>query len=104
MRIKSITMIKFYSNNNRKLLSSIHKLNRLPGDEVDFNDQGVIMEYVVDKKQQNDFHLVSEPHESSCETLCCRLCGTNSFVIGQKEFFSALKCENCGYEVSIHEG
>lgn len=97
-------MIKFYSNNNRKLLSSIHKLNKLQSDEADFNDEGVIMEYVVEKKQQKDFHLVSEPEESSCETLYCRLCGTNSFVIGQKEFFTALKCEKCGYEVSIHEG
>lgn len=97
-------MLKFYSNNNRDLLAKIHSLNKLPSNESTFSDDDVIMEFVIEKQQRKEFHLISDATETSCETLICRLCGNEHFKIGQKEFFTALKCDSCGYEVGIHEG
>lgn len=97
-------MKKFYSDNNRELLASIHKLNKIKGKVNDFNDDDVIMEYVIEKKQQDDFHIVQSQEQSCCSTLVCRLCHSKRFTVGQKEYFTAIRCENCGYQVGIHEG
>ncbi len=97
-------MIRFYSNNNRKLLAAIHKLNKLQGKLNELSDQDIIMEYVIEKQQQNDFHLVSSIDENRCKTLICRICGDDKFIAGQKEYFTSLKCTTCNYEVGIHEG
>jgi hypothetical protein len=97
-------MIKFFSNNNPGLLKAIHKLNSLQKDIADFTDQDVIMEYVIEKKHRDEFHLVSDEIEKRCATIVCRLCGNDQFVIGQKEYFTAIKCTRCKYELGIHEG
>lgn len=97
-------MLKFYSNNNRDLLTDIHKLNNIQSVESEFTDQAVIMEYVIEKRQQKNFHLVKSQDEGCCETLVCKLCENDQFIIGQKEYFTALKCVNCNYEIGIHEG
>jgi len=97
-------MKEFYSNNNQELLTTIHKLNAIEGKLVDFSDDDVIMEYVIEKKQRDDFHIKQDPEQKCCSTLVCRICGNDKFTVGQKEYFTAMSCENCGYQVGIHEG
>lgn len=97
-------MIKFFSNNDPGLLASIHKLNNPQKEFTDFADQDVMMEFVVEKKQRDDFHLVSDENETRCATIVCRLCGDDQFIVGQKEYYTALKCVRCNYELGIHEG
>ena len=97
-------MTRFYSNNNRKLLAAIHKINKLQGKVNELSDLGIMMEYVIEKRQRNDFHLVSSIDESRCKTLVCRICGDDKFIVGQKEYYTALRCTNCNYDLGIHEG
>ncbi len=97
-------MLKFYSGNNRKLLTDIHQLNKVSKDITDFTEADVIMEYVLEKKSGSDFHLDTGVKDAYCMTLTCRLCGNNKLIVGQAPYFTAVKCTDCGYEVGIHEG
>lgn len=97
-------MSNFYSNNNRKLLASIHKLNCVLSDVADFKDEDVIMEYVVEKQHRNEFHLERGMIDEECATLSCRICNSDQLIVGQKRYFTAIKCGRCGYELGIHEG
>lgn len=97
-------MQNFYSNNNRELLKSIHKLNSVEGRVEDFMDDNVIMEYVIEKKKSNLFQASGGVKNSGCESLRCRLCGGNQFIVGQDKYFTAIKCKTCNYEVGIHKG
>ncbi|MEJ2596252.1 MAG: hypothetical protein P8100_14270 [bacterium] len=97
-------MLNFYSGNNRRLLKDIHQLNKVSKAITDFSETDVIMEYVLEKKKGDEFHLVAGMKDECCKTLTCRLCGNNKLVVGQAPYFTAVKCTVCGYEVGIHEG
>ncbi len=34
----------------------------------------------------------------------CRLCGGTTFNVGVDDFYTAIRCINCKWELSIHEG
>ena len=97
-------MSQFYSKNNRTLLSTIHKLNCILGSVEDFNDEDVIMEYVLKKERRSDFHLNHESGKEGCESLICRVCNNDRLIVGQAAFFTAVRCVNCDYEITVHEG
>jgi len=97
-------MGQFYSKDKKDLLASIHKLNCVLTDVEAFKDNEVVLEYVIERQQRNDFHLKRGADYSGCATLVCRLCGNDKFIVGQSHYFTALKCDQCGYEVGIHEG
>lgn len=96
-------MSLFYSNNNQSLLKDLHKNNNLKIEVEQFSDQNVIAEFVIEKKKRNDFHLERSP-QSGISTMICKICGNDKFIVGQAEFFTAIKCDECGYELGIHEG
>ena len=95
-------MKKFYSGNNRELLKRIHLMNGVARDLGSFSDRDVIMEYVLEKKSGDDFHVGSG--DATTVQLVCRLCGADRLMVGQGPYFTAVKCINCGYEVGVHEG
>lgn len=97
-------MNQFYSNNNRELLATVHKLNCVLGEVNNFSDDDVIMEYVLEKQERNDFHIVRGTGGVSCSTLVCRICGNENLRVGQGAFYTAVKCDNCDYEIGVHEG
>ena len=97
-------MEQFYSKDNKDILTSIHKLNCVLTEVEDFKDSEVILEYVIEKHQRNDFHLKRGTDNSGCSTLVCKLCGNDKFIVGQSQYFTAVKCDQCGFEVGIHEG
>ena len=97
-------MNQFYSNNNSKLLASIHKLNCILDDVENFTDEDVIMEYVLAKESKNDFHVNRGMNNERCSTLVCRICGDDKLIVGQIPFFTEVKCNTCGYEIGVHEG
>ena len=97
-------MGQFYSKDNKNLLASIHKLNCVLTQVEGFKDSEVVLEYVIEKQQRDDFHLKRGADQHGCSTLVCRLCGNDKFIVGQSQYFTALKCDRCGFEVGIHEG
>lgn len=38
------------------------------------------------------------------KTLKCRDCGSTLFEVGQGSYFTAIRCQNCMWEMEIHEG
>lgn len=97
-------MSLFYSKNDKSLLSDILKKNDLKKDFEQFNDQNVIAEFVIQKEKRNDFNMDKSSYSGGISTLICKICGNDKFVVGQAEFFTAIKCDRCGYELGIHEG
>jgi len=43
-------------------------------------------------------------YDGPLETLVCLSCGTNRFIVGRKAYYTAARCEKCGWERCIHEG
>lgn len=97
-------MSQFYSNNNAKLLATIHKLNCMLDNVENFKDDDVIMEYVLERQSKEDFHIIPGMKDEKCATLVCRICNNDKLVVGQTAFFTAVKCGNCGYEIAVHQG
>ena len=97
-------MHQFYSNNNPKLLASIHKLNCILDDVEKFKDEDVVMEYVLAKEPTGDFRVAHGMNEEKCLTLVCRVCGNDKLIVGQIPFLTKVKCDTCGYEIGVHEG
>lgn len=97
-------MSLFYSKNDKSLLSKILKKNDLKKDLKQFDDQNVIAEFVTQKENRNDFHIDRSSYSGGISTLICKICGNDKFIVGQAEFFTAIKCDKCGYELGIHEG
>lgn len=58
----------------------------------------------VASEQRNEFHIGQSYEEKTCETLYCKHCGSDKFKVGQADYFTALKCTTCEYEICIHDG
>jgi len=56
-------------------------------------------------KQRNDFKFKKQSYDKGYpKTIICKKCGNDKFIIGQGDYYTAIKCPNCGYEIEIHEG
>lgn len=55
-------------------------------------------------EQRGDFHIGQIYDEEPAETYICKKCGADKFIVGAGDYFTALKCTNCGWEMCIHEG
>ena len=94
----------FYSNNNKSLLKKIIEKNQLEVELNEFEDDNVVSEYVLNNKDNNDFTISLGPQSKGIATLDCKICGADSFIVGQAEYFTAIKCKVCQYEIGIHDG
>lgn len=54
--------------------------------------------------QRNDFHVKKSYDKETCATLVCNICGCDKFTVGQGSYFTAIKCDKCGWERCIHDG
>ena len=94
----------FYSNNNKSLLKKIIEKNQLDAELDEFEDDNVVSEYVLNNKDNNDFTISLGPQSKGIATLSCKICGADSFIVGQAEYFTAIKCTVCQYEIGVHDG
>lgn len=94
----------FYSGNSEKILKLVKENNQLKNETKPFSDNNVIAEFVLKKEDRNDFILKKDSPSGGISTLVCKICGNDKFIVGQAEFFTAIKCDTCGYELGIHEG
>lgn len=60
---------------------------------------------IIEYKLLNEFksHQCYEK-PADTQTLICRKCNTDLFKVGQGDYFNAIKCINCNYEVPIYHG
>ena len=55
-----------------------------------------------DAKRRNDFQWVKDFEEA--QTLICRQCGSDQFIVAHWNYFTAIKCVKCKWERCIHDG
>jgi len=49
--------------------------------------------------ENDDFHI-----ELVDSTLVCNICGAKKFIVGEGDYFVAIKCDKCGWERGIADG
>ena len=54
-------------------------------------------------EQRGDFSVGQSYTKDVCKTVICK-CGNDKFLVGQDDYFTALKCLECGIEGGIHDG
>ena len=54
--------------------------------------------------KEGDFEIGQCYEETPAKTLICKKCKSKKFIVGQGNYFTAIKCEKCEYEICIHEG
>ena len=60
-------------------------------------------DYLVEKKEI-EFNIGQSYEETPAKTLMCKHCGSEEFKVAQGDYFTAVKCVKCEYEVCIHKG
>ena len=53
---------------------------------------------------EGDFDIGQCYEDTPAKTLVCKKCKSKKFIVGQASYFTAIKCEKCGYEICIHSG
>jgi|SaaInlStandDraft_4_1057021.scaffolds.fasta_scaffold307941_1 ribosomal protein S27E len=56
------------------------------------------------KTAETIFHVGQSSSDKPVPTIKCIQCGGTRFNVGSAEYFTAIRCPNCGWETGIHEG
>ena len=60
---------------------------------------------VLDRDEADDtFHIGQTYEDVAATTLVCRICRGREFNAGAGDYYTALRCPTCGWELCIHEG
>ena len=59
---------------------------------------------LVTSVQDDRFHIGQSYEKDACKTYTCLKCGSNQFYVGKGDYYTALKCPICKWEICIHEG
>lgn len=70
------------------------------GDEFD----SVPKESFINEKQDNLFHLSQSYEKKIVDTIYCKHCGGKDFNVGVGDYYTAIRCINCEWEMCIHKG
>jgi len=55
-------------------------------------------------KDLGDFESGQAYENKPAKTLVCKKCKSKRFIVGTGSYITIIKCENCGYELCVHEG
>jgi len=58
----------------------------------------------LEEKNEIEFNIGQCYEDIPARTLICKHCGCDTFKVGQGNYFTAIKCINCEYEVCVHDG
>jgi hypothetical protein len=51
-----------------------------------------------------DFSIGQSYVEEPAYTIICKKCGSDKFIVGRSDYYTAIKCGKCKYELCIHQG
>lgn len=60
--------------------------------------------YLLKTDDTIKFHVGQSYTKNTAKTLACSICGGTEFNVGQDDFFTAIKCVKCQWEMCIHDG
>lgn len=58
----------------------------------------------LEEKEEIEFNIGQCYADEPAKTLVCKHCESDKFKVAQGDYFTAVKCVNCEYEVCIHDG
>ena len=58
----------------------------------------------IEEKDDGLFHIGQCYEKEVAKTLFCKKCGDNKFHVGRGNYYTAIKCVNCGWEICEHDG
>ena len=61
-------------------------------------------EDLLEKIERGDFHIGPSYENKPDETLICKECKNDKFIVGQGSYHTSIKCPNCGWEYCVHDG
>jgi hypothetical protein len=73
-------------------------------DEKDDIFSGLFDEDYLEEKEDGLFRVGQSYEKKPCKTFYCKKCGSNKFYVGTGNYFTAIKCVNCNYEICVHDG
>lgn len=56
------------------------------------------------EEDKNDFHIGQSYESEPAKTIICNECNGDKFIVGRGNYFTAIKCIGCGWEMCVHEG
>ena len=54
--------------------------------------------------KEKPFHLGQEWEDEKAKQVACSKCGGDQFHVGQGNFYTAIRCVTCKWEMGIHSG
>lgn len=75
----------------------------LPGKEIEEFYSPDRDEY-CEKKEDGLFHIGQSYEETVAKTIYCKNCGGKEFNVGSGNYFTAIRCVKCEWELCIHDG
>jgi hypothetical protein len=61
-------------------------------------------DFTVQKPERKDFTIGQSYEVYAATTIICKNCGGDKFIVGQGDFYTAIKCPACNLEMCIHDG
>ncbi len=61
-------------------------------------------ESLLEKVDEPKFHIGQVYTDGPAKALRCLVCGGNKFYVGRDEWYTAVKCVTCEWELCIHDG
>lgn len=61
-------------------------------------------EEVLEETDEDEFVIGQVYEDKPDKKLVCKKCGTDKFIIGAGTYHTSIKCPNCKYEKTIHDG
>lgn len=61
-------------------------------------------EDVLVTSEEDEFEIGQIYEKTPAKRIECKKCGSKQFIVGNGDYFTAIKCPNCQWELCIHEG
>ena len=42
--------------------------------------------------------------DDNCKSVMCAQCSSDKFFVGKGFYYTAISCENCGWQLCVHDG
>lgn len=66
--------------------------------------EGIYTHEVLDEILIEDIHIGRCYSKTPSKVYQCKKCKSIEFIVIIDDYFTGVKCKNCNYEISVHEG
>lgn len=74
---------------------------KIPDDE---DNWCIDADYFCKESDEDVFHIGELCSNQAAELVKCKICGGSNFNVGRGNYYTAIRCLECQWEVCIHDG